>query len=126
MHILALGISLFVGGAILAIGVAYLIKPWAIAPSFGLPLPDPGENTSWWLRLKGVRDITSGIVLLSLSWIDGHRTLGLVLLIFALVPSGDMSIILAGKGRTGTAIGVHGLTAALMVLSAVLLLVKAR
>lgn len=51
---------------IIVIGFMYLFNPRAATMSFGLPLPEQGANIAWWLRLKGVRDIVSGLVVLSL------------------------------------------------------------
>ena len=53
---------------------------------------------------------------------DTPRGVGLVLLVDALIPVGDMSLILAAKGSAKHAFGIHGLTAALMVVAAVVLL----
>ncbi|MDX7951470.1 DUF4267 domain-containing protein [Lichenihabitans sp. Uapishka_5] len=123
MHWFSLAVALLAALAIIFIGVRYLTDPRSMAPSFGLPLPEAGSHIPWWLRLKGVRDIVSGLVVLALMVSDGHQALGLVLLIEALIPLGDMSVVLAAKGRTATALGVHGVTALLMVLGAVPLLV---
>ena len=43
---------------------------------------------------------------------------GLVLLVEAIIPVGDMLVILAAKGSTKSVFGMHGLTAVLMVLAA--------
>ena len=51
--------------------------------------------------------------------------LGIILLIEAIIPAGDMSLILAAKGSTRTAFGVHGLTSALMILAAIPLIMGA-
>lgn len=48
--------------------------------------------------------------------------LGVVLLIEAMIPLGDMSLILVAKGSTKTAIGGHGSTATLTILAAIPLL----
>jgi hypothetical protein len=104
---------------IIVIGFMYLTNPWAATQSFGLPLPERGPNIAWWLRLKGVRDVVSGLVVLALMTWGGPRTLGIVLLIEAIIPVGDMSLILAANGSTGRALGIHGFTAALMVLAAI-------
>src|SRR5262245_27036964 len=61
MHWFALGIALLVALAIIAIGILYLASPLTATRSFGLPLPEYGANLAWWLRLKGVRDIVSGL-----------------------------------------------------------------
>ncbi|MGI4731257.1 MAG: DUF4267 domain-containing protein, partial [Janthinobacterium lividum] len=93
-------------------------NPRAATQSFGLPLPEDGANVAWWLRLKGVRDVASGLVLLAVMTWGSFQMLGIVLMIEALVPVGDMSLILAARGSTKTALSVHGLTAALMILAA--------
>ncbi len=110
---------MLVAVAIIAIGVNYLANPRAATQSFGLPLPEEGPNITWWLRLKGVRDIVAGLVVLALMVWGGPRMVGIALLIEAIIPAGDMSLILAAKGSTKTAFGIHGLTAALMILTAI-------
>jgi hypothetical protein len=119
MHWLALGTALLLALAIIAIGTQYVVSPTAATRSFGLPLPENGANVAWWLRLKGVRDIASGVTLLAfMAWGD-LRGVGIVLLVEAIIPVGDMSLILAAKGSTRSAFGIHGLTAVLMVLAAI-------
>jgi hypothetical protein len=123
MHAFSIGVSLLAAFGIIAIGALYLANPRAATQSFGLPLPAEGANIAWWLRLKGVRDIVSGLVLLAaLSW-GGARMAGIVLLVEAMIPVGDMSLILAAKGSVRTALGVHGVTAALMIAAAIPLIV---
>ena len=119
MHWFSNGVAWLVSLGIIFVGVRYLTNPRTMAPSFGLPLPEEGANIVWWLRLKGVRDITSGVLTLAVIAWDGHRTLGIVLLAEALIPVGDMSNILAAKGSTKHAFGIHGATAALMILGAI-------
>jgi hypothetical protein len=117
MYIFSVGVALLAAVAIIAIGLMYLFAPRAATASFGLPLPEPGLNVAWWLRLKGVRDVVSGlIVLAALAWGD-PRVLGAAVLIEALVPLGDMSLVLASQGSRVRAFGVHGATAALMIVA---------
>jgi hypothetical protein len=122
MNWFSITVTILAALGIIVIGAMYLAAPRAATRSFGLPLPEEGANTAWWLRLKGVRDIVSGLVLLALMAWSGPRILGIVLLIEALIPAGDMSLVLAAKGSTGRALGIHGLTAALMILAAIPLL----
>ena len=119
MHWFAIGMALLVAAGIIVIGTMYLIDPRAATQSFGLPLPEDGANIAWWLRLKGVRDIVSGLLVLALVVWGVPRIVGIALLIEAMIPAGDMSLILAANGSTKTAFGIHGLTAALMILAAV-------
>lgn len=115
----SMGVVVLVSVGIIFIGLMYLLRPRAAANGFGLPLPEAGPKTDWWLRLKGVRDIVSGLVVLSLlTWASPH-VVGIVLLVQALTPVGDMSTVLAGRGSVRQALSIHGLTAALMIIAAV-------
>jgi hypothetical protein len=126
MHWLALGLAALVAVGIIAIGTQYLAAPRAATRSFGLPLPEDGPNIAWWLRLKGVRDIVSGLAVLAFIVWAGPRAVGLILLVYGLIPLGDMLTILAAKGSTRRAFGIHGLTAVAMTLAAILLLIGVR
>lgn len=119
MYWFSIAVAWLAALGIIAIGVMYLTNPRAATQSFGLPLPEQGPNVAWWLRLKGVRDVVSGLVVLALMAWGGPRMVGLVLLIEAIIPVGDMSLILAARGSTGRALGVHGVTAVLMILAAI-------
>lgn len=57
-------------------------------------------------------------VLAFMAW-GAPRGVGIILLAGAIVPVGDMLLILAARGSTKTACGIHGLTALLMVLAAI-------
>ena len=125
MHWFSNGVAMLAALGIIGIGVMYLSNPRAMTANFGLPLPETGANTTWWLRLKGMRDIVSGLVVLAVMMWSGAQMLGIVLLIEALIPTSDMSLILAARGKTAAAFGIHGLTAALMILAAIPLIVGA-
>ena len=125
MHWLALGMALLVALAIIAIGTQYVVNPRIATRSFGLPLPEDGANIAWWLRLKGVRDIVSGLTVLAfMSW-GVPLGVGIILLVEAIIPVGDMLLILAAKGSAKSAFGIHGLTAVLMVLAAIPMMIGA-
>jgi hypothetical protein len=49
----------------------------------------------------------------------------IILLVEAIIPVCDMLVILAAKGSTKSAFGMHGLTAALMVLAAIPIMIGA-
>jgi hypothetical protein len=119
MHELALGLAALVALAIIVIGALYVSKPRAATRSFGLPLPEDGLNIAWWLRLKGVRDIAAGLGVLAFMVWGGPLMVGIILLVEAIIPIGDMLVILAAKGSARSAFGIHGLTALLMILAAV-------
>jgi hypothetical protein len=119
MHWFSNGIALLAAIAIVAIGMMYLSNPRAATQSFGLPLPEEGANVTWWLRLKGVRDVVSGLIVLAMMFWGGPLMVGIVLLIEAMIPVGDMSLILAAKGSAKRAFGIHGLTAVLMIVAGI-------
>jgi Domain of unknown function (DUF4267) len=106
-------------------GTRFQFVPYrGIAPAI-LPLPEDGANIAWWLRLKGVRDIVSGLAVLAFMAWGAPRGVGIILLVEAIIPVGDMLVILAAKGSTKSAFGMHGLTAVLMVLAAIPMMIGA-
>ena len=126
MHWLPLGMALLVALGIIAIGVGYVASPRTMTRSFGLPLPENGTNIAWWLRLKGVRDIASGLAVLAFIAWGVPGAVGIIVLVLAVIPAGDMLTILAAKGSTRAAFGMHGLTAMFMVLAGILLMMGVR
>ena len=126
MHWLALGMALLLALAIIAIDAQYVASPTTATRSFGLPLPENGANIAWWLRLKGVRHVASGLTVLAFMALGDPRGVGIILLVEAIIPVGDMLLILAAKGSTKSAFGMHGLhCAVLMVLAAIPLMIGA-
>ena len=100
--------------AIIAIGCFYVIFPERMTGSFGLKPPAPDADTRAWLRLKGIRDIVSGLVVLTLMVTTDTRTVGIALLVLAITPLGDMSNVLGSGGSKSRAFSVHGVTCAVM------------
>jgi len=117
-------VAALVSVGIIVIGFFYIAAPEKVSGSFGLKPPSPDANTRAWLRLKGIRDIAAGLAVLALMLAGDNRLVGIVLLVFAIIPFGDMSNIVASGGSKTTAFSVHGVTCAVM-LAAGLLLVHA-
>lgn len=109
-----LSLAVLVAVAIIVIGCFYVISPQRILGGFGLKPPAPDAATQAWLRLKGIRDVASGVAVLTLMLTTDSRTAGIVLLVFSIIPFGDMSNVLVSGGRKVTAFSVHGLTCAVM------------
>ena len=107
---------------IILIGCFYVMAPQRVTGSFGLKPPAPDADTRAWLRLKGIRDIATGLAVLTMMLGADNRTLGLILLDLTVIPFGDMSNILASGGRKVTAFSVHGVTCAAMLFAGLLLL----
>jgi hypothetical protein len=113
-NVISLGLAVLIGVGIIVIGCFYLMSPARVLGSFGLKPPAPDADTRAWLRLKGIRDVASGLAVLTLMLTADSRTVGIVLLVFAIIPFGDMCIILVSGGRRATAFSVHGVTCAVM------------
>jgi uncharacterized membrane protein len=105
---------------IIVIGSLYLVSPERISGTFGLKPPASDADTRAWLRLKGIRDVASGLAVLTMMLTTDSRTVGLVLLVFAIIPFGDMFNILVSGGRKATAFSVHGVTCAVMLFAGLL------
>jgi hypothetical protein len=108
--------------AVTVIGCFYVASPGRILGGFGLKPPAPDSDTLAWLRLKGIRDVASGLVVLTLMLTTDSRTVGIVLLVFAVIPFGDMSNILVSGGRKAAAFSVHGVTCAVMLIAGLFLI----
>ena len=115
-------LAAFIAVGIIVIGCFYLLSPERVSGSFGLKPPASDADTRAWLRLKGIRDVASGLALLTLMLTTDTRTVGIVLLVFAIIPFGDMSNILVSGGRNATAFSVHGVTCAVMLVAGLLLI----
>ena len=119
---LPLSLAVLVSLGIMVIGLFYIVAPERILGSFGLQPPAADAHTRAWLHLKGIRDLASGLAVLTLMLTTNGRTVGILLLVFATIPFGDMSTILLSGGRKATAFSVHGVTCLVMLLTGVLLL----
>ena len=117
-----LSLAVLVSAGIIVIGCFYVASPRRILGGFGLKPPAPDADTCAWLRLKGIRDVASGLAVLTLMLATDSRTVGIVLLVFALIPFGDMSNVLISGGRKATALSVHGVTCVVMLFAGLLLI----
>jgi hypothetical protein len=116
-----LSVAALIAAAVISIGSFYLCSPQRISPSFGLNPPASDPDTRAWLRLKGIRDVGSGLVILTLMLTVGAHTVGLAMLAFAIIPLGDMFIVLASNGSKSKAFSIHGATCAVMLIAGLFL-----
>ena len=93
------------------LGYSFLVTPESAVPGFGLPAWPHGEAVAF-LNVKGVRDLGVGVILLGLLATRQMRAFGWALLGTAVIPLGDMTVILARGGSTAIAFSVHFATAA--------------
>ena len=123
MHtVVPLSVAVLVSVAIIVIGGFYVLSPERVIGSFGLKPPAADAATRAWLRLKGIRDVASGLAVLTLMLMTNTRTVGIVVLVFATIPFGDMANILLSGGRKATALSVHGVTCTVMLFASLLLI----
>jgi hypothetical protein len=113
----------FIAAGIITIGASYFwVLEWTAA-SFGIPgtqLVDPAQRA--WVRVKGVRDIVSGLFVVILLAAGSTHLLGWIMLAGALIPVGDASIVRSSHGPAVAAYGIHAVTAAVMLVIGLLLL----
>ena len=117
-----LSLAALLAVAIIVIGCFYVISPERMTGSFGLKPPASDADTRAWLRLKGIRDIVSGLVVLTMMLTTDTRTVGIALLVEAIVPLGDMSNVLGSGGSKSKALSIHGVTCAVMLVVGLLLI----
>ncbi|MFD0525507.1 DUF4267 domain-containing protein [Paractinoplanes durhamensis] len=79
-----------------------------------------GEGAAY-LSVKGVRDLTYGLVGLALLAFVGTQAEAWFMLVVALAPFGDTLIVLRNGGSRATAFGIHFATAIVVLISAALL-----
>ena len=109
-----LSLAALMAVAIIVIGCFYLVSPERMTGSFGLKPPASDADTRAWLRLKGIRDVVSGLVVLTMMLTTDTRSVGIALLVEAIIPLGDMSIVLGSGGSKSKAFSIHGVTCAVM------------
>ena len=117
-----LTVAALIAAGIIVIGCFYLVSPERILGTFGLKSPAPDADTRAWLRPKGIRDVVAGLVVLTMMLTADTRMVGIALLVEAIIPLGDMSIILRSGGSKSRALSIHGVTCAVMLVVGLLLI----
>ena len=117
-----LSLAALISVGVIFIGCFYLVAPERALGSFGLKPPASDADTRAWLRLKGIRDVAAGLLVLTLMLTADTRSLGIALLVLAVIPFGDMSIILGSGGSKSKAFSMHGVTCAVILVVGLLLI----
>ena len=120
MHVTALVIAVLAAVAIILLGARFIVSPRRAALDYGVA-PD---NIRAFTEIKGVRDITSGVVVLTVWAGAGTHALGWALTAAALTAIGDAVIVRTNGGKLATALGIHGVTAALLVAAGLVLALR--
>lgn len=114
------GLAILVNVLIIVIGVRFVVVPHAAAAGYGVPAKVDGDAA--YLTVKGLRDVSYGLVGLALLAFVGAQAEGWFMLVVVLVPLGDTIIVLRQGGTKAVAFGIHFATAVIVLLDAALLL----
>lgn len=113
-------LTLMLAAGIFYIGLRFMISPEKGAEGFGIPFQN-GEDAVYG-KIKGIRDMISGLVALPLLWLRMRRAMAWVFTTIILVPAADFMIVLCTNGWQDTShLLVHGCTVLVMILTSVLL-----
>lgn len=91
---LSRSLSLLTGLGMVFIGLRFLLAPRAGAEGFGVFLP-PADVQYAFHYAKGIRDVFSGLLLVAFAGLGYDRPLAWVLLLGALIPCVDLTIVRA-------------------------------
>jgi len=110
-----------IAAGIIFIGSRFLWAPSSAAAGYGVPAGTEPHSRAY-LSAKGIRDIVSGLFLAILMVFGSANALGWFMLAATIIPIADGMIVLQQGGSRAVAFGVHGGTAAAMLIISGLLL----
>jgi len=121
---IAYSLAGLIAAGIIFIGARFILAPRVAAAGYGVQ-PDLSQRSAGaYLTVKGVRDIASGLFVFILMAAAATHLLGWVILAATIIPIADAIIVLGNDGPKSIAFGVHGLTAAVMLMTSALLLIS--
>ncbi|CAM3550838.1 DUF4267 domain-containing protein [Mycobacterium colombiense] len=109
--------------AIIFIGARFLVAPRVAAAGYGVPATLNEPRSGAYLSVKGVRDIATGLFVIILMASGATHLVGWVMLAATIIPLADAAIVLRNGGSKSVAWGIHGGTAAVMLITTALLLI---
>ncbi|MFR9779380.1 DUF4267 domain-containing protein [Micromonospora sp. MS34] len=116
---LAYGLAIVISLLVVVIGARFLLQPDGAAAGYGVPAKPDGDRA--YLTVKGLRDLTYGLLGLALIAFTTPTAVAWYMLLGALEPLGDTVIVLRNGGTKAAAFGIHFATAVVVLLDAVLL-----
>ena len=119
---IAYALSGLIGLGIIFVGTRFLLAPSTAAAGYGIPVEQETARAGAYLAAKGVRDIASGFFVFILIAFQAPQILGWIIVAATIIPIVDAVIVLTHNGSKATAYGMHGATAAVMLVTAGLLL----
>lgn len=111
---------LLVALGIIFVGIRFILSPNAGAYGFGIPFSNDSDMAFG--RIKGIRDIFSGLVLLPFLFLGMRRAAAWAFTAAIIVPATDCLIVFTTNGPSDILhLLVHGLTAVYMMITSFLL-----
>jgi hypothetical protein len=102
-----------VSAGIIVIGGRFLVAPRAAARAYGVPLASNADR--WLTAVKGVRDVTSGLLLAGALSLPDRAPARRFLAVASLIPIGDGTIVASRYGvRRPGLVAMHWGSAAFM------------
>lgn len=117
-------LAALLAAGIIVIGARFLIAPRVAAAGYGVSPNLDRPAAGAYLSVKGVRDIATGLFVIILMVAGATHLVGWVMLAATIIPLADAGIVLRNGGARSIALGVHGVTAAVMIVTSALLLVS--
>lgn len=112
--------TLLIAIGIIFIGARFIINPHAGAEGYGIPFTS--NNDLAFGRIKGIRDIFSGLVLLPLLMLRMRTAAAWVFSFAMIVPATDFLIVLSTNGPADIShLLIHGMTVIFMAVTSFLL-----
>jgi hypothetical protein len=112
--------AMLVALGIIFVGIRFIAIPQTAAQAFGIPFSSTQDLVFG--RIKGIRDIFSGIVLLPLLLLRMRTATAYVFTAAIIIPATDCLLVLLTNGLDVPHMLIHGLTAAFMAITSFLLL----
>lgn len=100
--------GLLFGAGLLFIGARFLYCPEVAERGYGLVYNQPNNAFH---TVKGIRDLFSGLLLLSFSWLGWRKPLAVVMLVGSIIPVVDLIVVLRTPQALRGAEWIHGSTA---------------
>jgi hypothetical protein len=120
---IAYTLAALLAAGIVFIGARFFVSPRVAAAGYGVESDLGQRSVGAYLKVKGVRDIATGLMVGVLIAAGATHLVGWVLLTATIIPLADAAIVLTNGGPKSIAWGVHGVTAAVMLVTSALLLI---
>ena len=113
--------TFLIPAAIIGLGINFILNPVGASAGYGIPIHDPSAFPFLWV--KGIRDIFSGVVVLTFLFRGDRRTIAILYSLAVFIAVGDGFVILRHLGFAPP-IFIHWGTALYMMIVAAFLLRK--